>query len=127
MNKITLIGRLTKDPELKSTQSGKKLATFTLAVPKSYKKDAERTADFIPCIAWEGLAETIDKYVKKGHRVAIEGRLETSKYEKDDRKYTNYFVTVTEFDFLEPKAKEEDPEEQVDPSELGIDPADIPF
>lgn len=122
MNKITLIGRLTKDPELKATQSGKKLTVFTLAVQKNYKKDVENNVDFLPCVAWEGTAETIAKYVKKGHRIGIEGRLETSRHETEEgKKYTNYFVTVTEFDFLEPKEKEEEPENDAP------NPDDIPF
>lgn len=121
MNKITLIGRLTKDAELRATQTGNSVATFTLAVSKPYKKDAELNADFIPCVAWQGTAETISKYVKKGHRIAVIGRLATSEYEKDDEKRKKFFVVVDQFEFLEPKAKD-DEEEDVAP-----DASDIPF
>lgn len=122
MNKIDLIGRLTKDPELRSTQTGKSFATFTLAVPQPYKKDAEVNADFIPCIAWEGSAEAINKYAKKGHRLAVCGKLGTSEYEKDNKRYKNFFVAVEQFEFLEPKAKDNDGEKDTAP-----DTSDIPF
>ena len=119
MNKVTLIGRLVKDVELRATKTGKNLATFTLAVQKPYKKDAEVSADFIPCVAWEGSAETISKYVKKGHRLAVAGKLETSMYEKDEQKRKLFFITVEQFEFLEPKAKGE--------TEEAPDPNSIPF
>lgn len=121
MNRITLIGRLAKDVELRATQTGKSRAVFTLAVSRPYKKDAESNADFIPCVAWEGTAETISKYVKKGHRLAVSGKLETSTYEKDGVNRKLFFVTVEQFEFLEPKSKDEAEEDDTP------DPNDIPF
>lgn len=128
MNKVTLIGRLTRDTELRVTKTGKNVVTFTLAVPRAYKKDAEVNADFIFCVAWQGTAETIDKYVKKGHRVAVSGRLETSEHEVDGKKYKNCFVTVEQFEFLEPKAKSEEGKMGEGAGEDVVpDTSDIPF
>lgn len=121
MNKITLVGRLTKEAELRVTQAGKSVATFTLAVPRPYKKDAEVNADFILCVAWQGTAETISKYVRKGHRVAVSGRLETNEYERDGEKRKNCCVVVEQFEFLEPKAKDNEKEDVVP------DASEIPF
>lgn len=121
MNRVTLIGRLAKDVELRATKTGKNLATFTLAVSRPYKKDTEADADFIPCVAWEGTAEIISKYVKKGHRFAVSGRLETNTYEKDDIKKKLFFITVEQFEFLEPKAKDEVEEDDAP------DPSEVPF
>ena len=84
MNKVVLIGRLTRDPELRYTQSGKAFATFTLAVDRRFRRQAEQngqpTADFIPCMAWDKLAEIIGNNLAKGRRIGVEGRLQTRTY-----------------------------------------------
>lgn len=76
MNKIVLIGRLVKDPELKTTNSGKAFCGFTLAVPKSYKsRSGETQVDFINCVAWEKVAENLSRYMKKGGQLGLVGNL----------------------------------------------------
>ena len=85
MNKVILIGRLTADPELRYSSSNRAYTRFTLAVNRDYKKEnGETEADFISIVAWEQLAETVHKYVKKGHRICVEGRIQTGSYDKDD-------------------------------------------
>ena len=98
MNIIALSGRLTKDPELKSGQSGKVYARFTLAVDRPMQKGE---ADFINCVAFGKTAELIGEYLKKGRKVGIVGRLQMSKYEVNGEKRTSYDVVVDTIDFLE--------------------------
>ena len=105
MNKVVLIGRLTKDPELRYTGQGTPVARFTLAVNRRFKnKNGENEADFINCIAWRHFAENISKYFNKGSQIAISGSIQTGSYDNKDgnRVYTTE-VVVEEFDFLEPK------------------------
>lgn len=105
MNKTILIGRLTKDVELRRTGSGKAVASFTLAVNKDFKNEqGGYDADFIDCVAFEQRAETISKYVHKGDRFGVIGNLTTRSYEnKDGKKVKVTEVKVTEFEFLESK------------------------
>lgn len=85
MNKILLIGRLTKDPELKYTQSGTAVCTFNLAVNRRFaNQSGEREADFINCQAWQKTAEFIANYFKKGQQMALEGRLQVRSYDGND-------------------------------------------
>ncbi len=111
MNKVELIGRITADPELRYTQSNKAYTRFTIAVNRGFKnEDGESEADFISVVAWEKRAETICKYVKKGNRLGLVGRIQTGSYEKEDgtRGYLTD-VIVGELEFLENKPKEEKP------------------
>lgn len=109
MNKILLIGRLTKDPELRYTQQGTAITRFTLAVNKQLSKEKRQeaetnnrpTADFIGITAWSKLAETIANYTKKGNLISIEGRLENNDYEKDGIKHYSYQVVASNMEFLE--------------------------
>ncbi len=104
MNKVVLIGRLTRDPELRYTQGGKAFTTFTLAVDRRFSKDNQPTADFIPCMAWDKLAEIIGNNLAKGRRVGVEGRLQTRTYDaKDGSKRSAFDVMVDELEFLDPK------------------------
>ncbi len=85
LNRIILIGRLTRDPELRYTTAGNPVATFTLAVDRPFRRaQGEREADFIPIVAWRKLGETVSQYVGKGRLVAVEGRLQVRKYETKD-------------------------------------------
>lgn len=87
MNRWCGIGRLTKDPELKSTQNGISVCSFTLAVDRRFKNgDGEREADFIQIVAWRQTAEFIAKYFFKGLRVAVQGSIQTRNYEDKDGK-----------------------------------------
>ena len=77
LNRITVIGRLTRDPELRTTSNGVAVATFTVAVDRQYKtQNGEKETDFIPVVVWRGLAETCSKYLSKGNMVAVDGRLQ---------------------------------------------------
>lgn len=105
MNKAILIGRVTKDVELKTTTSGKSVVQFTLAVNRDYKNaEGNYDADFINCVAFEQRAETISKYVHKGDRFGIVGKISTRTFDKNDgsKGYATE-VIVEGFEFLEPK------------------------
>ncbi len=82
LNKTILIGRLTKDPDLRYTPNGKAVAKFTLAVDRVFSKEKE--ADFIPCVAWGKTAENCANYIGKGSLVAVEGRIQVRTYEAKD-------------------------------------------
>ena len=85
LNKVILIGRTTRDVDFRRTASGTPVATFTLALDNRYVlKDGKPTTDFINCVAWNKTAETMDKYVKKGTMIAVEGRIQTRNYENKD-------------------------------------------
>ena len=119
MNNVVLIGRMTKDVELRRTASGKAVASFTLAVNKDFKNEqGNYDADFIDCVAFEQRAETISKYVHKGDRFAVIGKLATRNYEKDGRKVKVTEVKVTEFDFLENKKQTESISGDFEPIEV---------
>ena len=81
LNKIFLMGRMTRDPELRHTASGTAVASFTLAVDRDFKnQDGEKEADFINCVAWKGTAEMLSRYFTKGRMAIVEGRLQSRKY-----------------------------------------------
>ena len=92
MNKAILIGRLTRDPEMRTSTSGTNTTTFTVAVNRTYtNQNGERETDFINCIAWRKQAENIAKYCQKGTQVAVEGRIQTRSYDAQDG--TKRYVT----------------------------------
>lgn len=108
MNKVILVGRLTKDPEVKTTTTGKTVATFTLAIDRRFKnRDGQKEADFIPIVFWEKPAEILGQYLSKGSQVAISGRLQTRNYEGQDgqRRYITE-VVGEEFTFLSSSKRE---------------------
>lgn len=112
LNKFQFIGNLTKDIEV--TKAGEaSLAEFTLAVNRTYKnKDGERDTDFIYLKAWRETAENLAKYAKKGEKLYVEGEVNTSSYEKDDKKnYVTEFV-VRNFELLGSKKDKEGAGEQ---------------
>ena len=98
MNIVTLIGRLTRDPELKYSQSGKAFCKFSVAVTREYNRDE---ADFINCVAWDKRAETIAEYLRKGRRVALQGRLSVRSYEQNGETKWITEVIVDKFDFID--------------------------
>jgi single-strand DNA-binding protein len=105
INRSVLVGRLTKDPELRYTQSNKAVAKFTLAVNDKYNKEH---TDFIQCVVWDKQAENLVKYVHKGSLVGVEGRIQTGSYDNDQgvRIYTTE-VVCDSVQFLEPKKQEQ--------------------
>ncbi len=94
LNNVNLIGRVTKDIELRKTQSNKSVVKFTLAVDDGKDGQGNSRTQFIDCQAWEGLAETIQKYVLKGDMVNINGKLINNNYESNGIKYYSYLVLV---------------------------------
>lgn len=85
INNVTLCGRLTAAPELKTTPSGKSVTAFTIAVDRRFQqKDGERAADFIDCVAWRNTAEFITQYFRKGDPIAVVGEIQTRKYTDKD-------------------------------------------
>ena len=103
MNRIVLLGRLTKEAEVRYTQNQKVVATFTLAVDRDFKNDkGEREADFINCVAWGKAAELIGNSCAKGHRLCVEGRLQIRQYDdKNGQRRWMTEVIVSGFDFVE--------------------------
>lgn len=99
LNLSVLIGRLTRDPELKYTPNGIANTTFTLAVDNPYSKDKE--ADFIPIVVWRQQAEACANYLRKGRLCAVEGRIATRNYEKDGRKVYVTEIIANNVRFLE--------------------------
>lgn len=103
MNKVTLIGRLTKDPELKYTPgAGTAVTTFSIAVDRRFNKDGQKEADFIPIVVWGKQAETTAQYVTKGKLIGVAGRIQTRSYDaKDGSKRYVTEVIAEEVQFLE--------------------------
>lgn len=110
MNKVILVGRLTRDPEVRYTQGENQtaIARYTLAVDRRFKRDGEPTADFINCVVFGKSAEFAEKYFRQGLRVAISGRITTGSYtNKDGIKVYTSEVTVEDQEFAESKAESE--------------------
>ena len=104
---MILVGRLTKDPELRSTASGIPVCSFTVACDRRYQKQGEeRQADFINCIVWQKSAESIAQYFKKGHRIALEGSIQTRSWTDNEGK-TRYSteVVVDQWEFAQSKSE----------------------
>lgn len=99
MNNVVLIGRLTRDPELKYSQAGKAYCRFTVAVNRDFNKDE---ADFINCLAFGKTAETIAEWLGKGRRIALQGRIQTGNYEnKNGDKVNTFEVVADRFEFVD--------------------------
>ncbi len=107
LNQIVLVGRLTSDPELYETESGKKVSRLVLAVPRPYKNSqGEYESDFIGCKLWQAVAQNTTNYCKKGDLIGVKGRLETYNYETEDgRKYLTE-VVAEKVTFLSSRSKE---------------------
>lgn len=107
MNKVILMGRLTRDPEVRYTQGDNTsaVARFSLAVDRRFKKDGDQTADFINCVAFGKTGEFIEKYGHKGTKFVVEGRIQTGSYtNKDGQKVYTTDVVVEQVEFAESKA-----------------------
>ena len=128
MNSVSLMGRLTADPELKTTQNGISYCRFTVAVNR-YSKDGEDTANFISCVAWRSTAEFICKYFLKGNKIALIGSIQTGSYtDKDGRTVYTTDVLVDKAEFCESKKNSDSapaPTRAREPKEAEDIPADI--
>lgn len=101
MNKVIIVGRLTRDPEVRYTQTGKAVASFSVAVDTGYGEN--KRADFIPVVVWDKLAEVCGNNLTKGRRVLVEGRLQIRDYEKDGQKRRAADVVAQNIEFLDYK------------------------
>lgn len=120
MNKIVLLGRLTKDVEVKYTPSQKVVATFTLAVDKPFSGE-KKEADFVPVVVWGKSAELIGNSCQKGHRLLVEGRLQIRNFEaKDGTKRYVAEVIANSFEFIERKS-------DVQPKQMASMGKEVPF
>ena len=124
MNKVVLLGRLTKDIEVRYTESGTAVGNLTLAVKRRIKNtDGEYESDFINCVCWKETAETMNKYLKKGDPVLVEGRIQTRNFEdKDGNKRYATEVVIEHMDFVSSKKEQttevkEEPKEEKNPFE----------
>ena len=126
MNKVFLIGTLTKDPELSSTTSGIKFCRFTLAVSRNYSKDGKRETDFLPVVVWRAQADNCARYLKKGSRAAVCGSIQTRTYDAQDgsRRYVTE-IAADEVQFL--TTKNEDERDVADFDDLKPIDDDLPF
>ena len=129
MNKIFLVGTVTKEVELSKTPSGVQVCRFTLAVSRDYKNEnGEKVTDFFNCTAWRSLAENIGKYVKKGNKLAVIGSVQMRNYEDNQGiKRTAIDVIVTECEFLTPKTEEVPAPKGKPTLTEDYDTSDIPF
>lgn len=108
LNKVILMGRFTKDPELRSTPQSVSVCNFRIAVTRNYKNGGSYESDFIDCVAWRNTAEFISKYFKKGNLVCVEGSLQSRNWEQDGQKRTAVEVMVDNTYFVESKKDSSD-------------------
>ena len=133
INSTVLVGRITKDPELKKTQSGVSVVSFTLAVNRTYKKEGEQDADFINCVAWRNQADFLGNYITKGALLGVEGRIQTRTYEDQTGKtvYITELVceTVQALESKQQRDKQETyvPAPKVEEPLIEIDTDELPF
>ena len=135
MNKVFLIGNLTRDPELTETSSGIKICRFSLAVNRNYTgPDGERKTDYFNCTTWRGQAEAVARYAHKGNKLSVVGAIEIRDYEDSNgEKKRDVNIQVQEVEFLTPKARDEEtePEPAQKPKKPALqsfdDDDDIPF
>ena len=107
MNKVILMGRLTRDPEIRYSQGERSMAIarYTLAVDRKFKKDGEQSADFISCVAFGRNGEFVEKYLHQGTKILVEGRIQTGSYtNKDGQKVYTTDVVIEECEFAESKS-----------------------
>ena len=129
MNKVFLIGNLTKDPELSTTNNGVKFCKFTLAVSRNYSEDGKRETDFLPVVVWRAQADNCARYLKKGSKAAISGSIQTRNYDANDgsRRYVTE-IAADEVQFLSTKNDEDRDElDDVDFDALRPIDEDLPF
>lgn len=128
MNKLTIIGGLTRDPEMRTTPSGSSVCTFSVAVNDKFKKDAPAT--FFRVSAWNALGENCNKYLRKGSKVAVEGSVSVHPYTTNDGKPgASLEVSARDVEFLNSAKREDQPEQVEQPSFTDVTESvdDLPF
>lgn len=130
MNRVTLCGRLTRDPELRATSTGTSVCTFTIAVDRPRNKDGVKEADFIRCKCFGKQGESVAYYKRKGEMIAVDGRIQNNNYEKDGIRHYSDEIIVERADFLgKEKTAQNDEKTPSNVSEAftSIDDDDIPW
>lgn len=135
LNKVILMGRFTKDPELRSTSSGKSVCGFTLAADRNFvRQGEEKKADFISCVAWDKIAEFIFGYFKKGDMIAVEGSIQTRTWDDSDgsRRYATEVIVGRAYFCGGKRAEASSPEAMPSPEAAKLDSImpeddDLPF
>lgn len=135
MNTVVLIGRTTRDIELRRTGNGTAVASFTLAVNRDFKTNDGQEADFIQCVAWKKTAELLEQYVHKGDRIALNGSIRTRNYEDNyGKKIYVTEVLINHVEFLETKNREQsnnngytEPDHINDNGHFELEKDDLPF
>lgn len=131
LNQLILMGRLTADPELKTTSSGTSVATFTLAVERNYAQNGEKKTDFVNCVAWRGTAEFISTYFSKGRMMSVVSELQSRSYENaEGRKITVWEALVKEAYFCgdrQDNQVKQNTAPKTDYEEIGEEDEDLPF
>ena len=123
INRVVLTGRLTRDLELRRTQSGTSVVSFTLAVDRNFRREGQPEADFINCVAWNRQAETMAQYLHRGSLIGVDGRLQTRNYENQQgqRVYVTE-VVVDNFTFLESRAQSQQAAATYNPNPMPSQP-----
>ena len=131
---VILVGRLTRDPEVRKTSNGTKVSNITLAVNRPYTdKNGERITDFIRVVAWRGLADIIENNLTKGRLVLVEGTLEVDKYQANGIRYETPIVNANSIRFLDPKNGNTNRSNDVEEDDFGmlddfiVDEFNVPF
>lgn len=128
LNKVTLMGRLTAEPELRRTTSGTAVTSFSLAVERSKSKDGSKETDFIDIVAWSGTAELVCKYLGKGRMVVLCGRLQTRNWEdKSGNRRKSVEVVAEEVHFVGSKNDSRPPAEPITAGDFADDDGELPF
>lgn len=121
MNKVLMMGRLTADPDIRYTNDGTAIARYNLAVDRRYKKDGEQSADFISCVVFGKGGEFAEKYLKKGTKICVEGRIQTGSYtNREGKKVYTTDIVVEAQEFAESKGKGEETAPEPKPDEDGF-------
>ena len=123
MNKLTIIGNLTRDPELRTTPNGVNVCSFTVAVNRKKKQDGQPEADFFRVTAWRELGEICNKYLAKGRKVCVVGLVSVRTYEANGKTSASLEVQAEDVEFLTPKAESVDQQTGMQK----VNPDDFPF
>ena len=133
MNSLHIIGRLTKDPELRTTATGLSVCSFTVAVNRKKSKDGQQEADYFNVTAWRERGETCAKYLSKGKKVSVVGPVSVRTWESNGKHGASLEVTADEVEFLSPRSEGQpaQPEPQVDQQtgfqQVQMDESELPF
>lgn len=127
LNRVVIIGRLTRDPEMRITPNGVSVCNFTLAVDRPFAKEGQQQVDFITCQVWNKQAENAAKYLSKGKMAAVDGRLNIDTYEKDGEKKWITKVVAENVRFLSPRDGADAGQDDFISGEIEEDPEDLPF